>query len=346
MKPKIVFLHACRALGLFRLARLVTRKNLRILCYHGFSLDDEHEFRNMLFITEATFRQRLRYLRDQGFVVLPLAEALERLARNDLPADACAVTIDDGFFSTKQVAHPLLSEFGFPYTVYVTTYYCEHNSPIFRLAVQYVLWKSGGKKVDLEALGVPRIEPRIQRDGSLIPGDAGAIIDHGERNLDEDGRIDLTEHLAAQLGVDYAALRDSRRMSLMTPAEVREIAELGVDIQLHTHTHRIPEDPALATWEIKRNAESLAELSPRPLEHFCYPSGRWSEKHFPVLEALGVRSATTTDRGLADRADGRYQIPRLLDREAITQISFESEVSGFGDFLRWVKGKLRPRGAG
>ena len=139
MSPKSIFLHACRALGVFRLSRLATRHKLRILCYHGFSLGDEHEFRSLLFTTEATFRKRLQYLRDQGFVVLPLAEALEQLARGNLPADACAVTIDDGFFNTKQVAHPLLSEFGFPYTVYVTTYYCEHGSPIFRLAVQYVL---------------------------------------------------------------------------------------------------------------------------------------------------------------------------------------------------------------
>ena len=60
MKRQLIraFLHASRAMGLFRLARRLTADRLRILCYHGFSLDDEDGFRGSLFMTPAVFEQR------------------------------------------------------------------------------------------------------------------------------------------------------------------------------------------------------------------------------------------------------------------------------------------------
>src|SRR5438128_2260813 len=85
-----------RQLGLFHLARHATRNQLRILCYHGSSLRDESRFRPELFIEPATFDARLRFLREHGFPVLPLAEALERLEEGTLPAGATVITLDDG----------------------------------------------------------------------------------------------------------------------------------------------------------------------------------------------------------------------------------------------------------
>ena len=41
---KSAALRVLLALGGFSVARLLTSRQLRILCYHGFSLRDEHEF--------------------------------------------------------------------------------------------------------------------------------------------------------------------------------------------------------------------------------------------------------------------------------------------------------------
>ena len=88
--------HICKALGLFRLARRLTRRDLRILCYHGFVLDDEDRFRGSLFVSRAFLDRRMRYLQEQGYRVLPLDETVERLADGTLPPDPVAITIDDG----------------------------------------------------------------------------------------------------------------------------------------------------------------------------------------------------------------------------------------------------------
>jgi len=343
IEPKQFILGICRALGLFRLARFVTRDRLRVLCYHGFSLADEHLFRPQLFITLPTLQGRLAFLSAKGFHVLPLGEALDRLGKGTLPPNACVVTIDDGFYGVKQIAAPAFREADYPFTVYVTTYYCQSANPVFRLAVQYLVWKSG-READIHALGVPEAETDRQRDGVDIPGPAGAIIRYGETSLDESGRAELAARLASQLGLDYEGLRAARTMTLLDPEEVAELSRAGVDIQLHTHTHRFPEDAAIARAEIEQNERILGELVAEPPRHFCYPSGHWSPMHDAPLRECGVVSATTCESGLATRETHPYRIPRVLDGENLTQLDFESELSGFADALRWIKRTLLRRG--
>ena len=68
------------------------------------------------------FRQQMEYLRDGGFSVIPLAELMAYLSGNQaLPPKAVVITVDDAYRSIYEVAYPLLSEYGFPFTVFVST---------------------------------------------------------------------------------------------------------------------------------------------------------------------------------------------------------------------------------
>src|SRR5438067_1858868 len=49
--------------GLFHVARYITRDGLRIICYHGFAVAEEHKFRGRLFIRKELFLRRIEYLR-------------------------------------------------------------------------------------------------------------------------------------------------------------------------------------------------------------------------------------------------------------------------------------------
>src|SRR5262245_22585373 len=90
---------AARALGIFRLARFITRRRVRVLAYHGFALRDEAQFRPKLFITPATFARRLDYLKRAGFRVVPLGQAVAALNSAKVAPDTVAITIDDGYAS-------------------------------------------------------------------------------------------------------------------------------------------------------------------------------------------------------------------------------------------------------
>jgi peptidoglycan/xylan/chitin deacetylase (PgdA/CDA1 family) len=344
MRARLIAYRMAKALGLFAVARSLTRRSLRILAYHGTELHDESHFSPGMFIRPATFAARLELLRRE-YPVLPLGEAVRRLKDGSLPPCAVAITIDDGFHSTAATAAPLLKARGMPATVYVTTYYVERDVPVFRLAMQYCFWKSRARSLDVARLGTGTEGTLSMRTEAEKLEIAWELINYGERRLDEKGRTALLDATASQLGVDLGPILLERFLHLMTPDEVRATDSV-LDVQLHTHRHRLPDDPLLASAEIEENRRVLEPLVRRPLVHFCYPSGFWSEALFPVLAAAGVETATTCEGGLNAPDASPYALRRFFDGEHVTVLEFEAELSGLPELLRvaasWL-GRARKR---
>jgi peptidoglycan/xylan/chitin deacetylase (PgdA/CDA1 family) len=337
---KQAFLHLSRALGLFALARRLTRRGLRILCFHGGSVHDEHLFRPGLFMRPETIRRRLQTLARRRYPVLDLSSALLALSENRLPACATVITIDDGFHSTFTQAGDLLRCFGFPATVYVTTYYAAKQTPIFRLLVPYLFWKTKATRLDVTGLVPGQSGHRELADAEHRKRLCWEIINHGETRLDEEQRGELARELARRLGIEHKRLVASRAFHVMTGDELRTLAESGIDIQLHTHRHRLPADPGLAAREVAENRAHLAGVVRQPLVHLCYPSGNWSEEHWRTLSLLGVASATTCDAGLNYADTPRFALRRFLDADNVSSIEFEAELSGFTELLRRLRARL------
>jgi hypothetical protein len=100
------------------------RRRLLILAYHGISITDEHEWSPELYLPHDGLRARFELLRDEGYNVVSLREGVERLRAGTLPPRSVALTFDDGMVDFQR-AVPLLQEFRFPATVFVTTYYAQ-----------------------------------------------------------------------------------------------------------------------------------------------------------------------------------------------------------------------------
>src|ERR1700683_4183004 len=128
------------------LSRIISRSNWRrqrllILCYHGIAMSEEHGSHPEMFLPPETFARRMEILAQSGSTVLELGEALRLLQQGKLPPNSVAITFDDGWADFRTQAFPVLKKFGFPATVYLTTYYCRFNRPIFRFALAYMMWK-------------------------------------------------------------------------------------------------------------------------------------------------------------------------------------------------------------
>ena len=334
-----------KAVGLFRLARRLTAGQLRILCYHGVALGDEWRMAPGLFMRPETFDARFDLIARGRYPVLSLSEALERLDRGELPACAVVITYDDGFYGNLAHGRETIGRFGWPMTYYVTTYYAVKETPIFRVLARYLFWKTSRTELTLD--GLPGLEPgklRLDGDPARVEEIKWRLIRHAEEHLDEPARVALSRELARRLGLDYDELAASRRFSLMTPAELSDLAAAGGDLQLHTHRHRLPVDREEVGREIQDNRDVLEPIAGRPLAHLCYPSGAFDRDQWPWLEALGVASATTTLPGFNDRDRPRMGLTRFLDQEDIAPIVFEAELSGFAELLRRARQRVRGRG--
>jgi peptidoglycan/xylan/chitin deacetylase (PgdA/CDA1 family) len=341
MTRRPVLLNVARHVGMFQLSQRFSSRHLRVLCYHGFSFEDEHLFRPKLFMQAALLAQRMTWLTQHGYGVVSLEEARVRLKEGTLRPKSVVITIDDGFYSVLAIAFPIFKRFGFPVTLYMTTYYCRRANPIFRLVVQYMFWATQKSYLDLGGI-LPSHTGRVEIDGFEEASVEQKIIEHGETVLTEEERVHLAEELGQRLGVSYDQIRNSRKLTLLTEEEVAQLAKDGLDIQLHTHRHHFPGDLDLAGREIADNRSVLAPLTDRPLNHFCYPSGLWSKEHWPLLKSLDIATATTCELGLVTAETPNLAWPRILDADDLHQTTFEAELTGFKSSIRFLKGMLRP----
>ena len=125
------------------------RQRLLILCYHGVSLRDEHEWNTALYVTPDVLRMRLRFLRDGGYTILPLDAACRLLRERRLPPRSVALTFDDASVDFGVAALPILREFGAPATLYLSSYYTSVRLPVFNPMLSYVLWKGRDSGADI-----------------------------------------------------------------------------------------------------------------------------------------------------------------------------------------------------
>lgn len=337
----------CRLGGLFALARRITRRRLRILCYHGFALEDEAQFRPSLFISPEEFGQRMRFIARAGFPVISLDDAARLLDQDAIDQAPVVLTIDDGFHSVHSLAAPALRQHGFPSTLYLTTYYVEKGGPILQLAIAYICWKSPLETVNLSGMGLEgaRLAGEVKLDGEARGELAKGLFVAVCESFDSEGRADFVRRFAARMEVDYEALVASRKLSLLTPEEVAELQASGMDIELHTHRHILPEGLNEGLREIGDNRASIEGMTGRTASHFCYPSGIWSHDHFAALRMAGVRTATTCEAGLARHGADLLALPRVLDDSRVSQIEFEAELSGITDLYRDLVGAGKRKAA-
>ena len=332
---KLAVLCLLRGGGMFELVANSRwrQQRLLILCYHGTSLEDEHLWRPGLYISRQRLSERFASLKQRHYTMLPLGEALEQLQAQTLPARSVALTFDDGTYDFYRQAYPLLQKFGFPATVYLTTYYSVGERPVFNLICSYMLWQRRGKVIaDGEEIGLPGPLDLCSETGRhrVVRG----LIDLSEREgMDGVQKDDLASRFAGFLEIDFSALKSKRILQLMNAREVREVARNRIDIQLHTHRHRTPEDEALFSREIRENREHILELAGVNPVHFCYPGGIYQPAFLPWLRAEQVLSATTCDSGLCTSRSESLLLPRFVDSQSRTQLEFEGWTAGVGDLL-------------
>jgi peptidoglycan/xylan/chitin deacetylase (PgdA/CDA1 family) len=334
-----VILHAMRVLGAFKLAQFLTRKRLRILGYHGIAVEDQHVFSPFLFMQESTFAKRLAILRKRRMRVVSLDDAVKNLQGTTKGLVQAVITIDDGWWSTLEFAAPLLKRFGYPATLYLATRHAVEGGPVAPVVLGYMFWKR--KETQLVLTGV---DPAI--DGTYEITDrvdaAQALLERKISQLDGDGQALMLARVAQNLGLDVASLTADKRFRMIGMSDIRTLEQMGVDTQLHTHDHAMPEDLAGFREQLEQNRDWINRYRHGdPPRHFCYPSGRYRPEHAQWLAQLGILSAATCDSGMNSRGDNPYLLRRFLDSDNISDIEFEAHISGVFEMARLLRYSVR-----
>jgi peptidoglycan/xylan/chitin deacetylase (PgdA/CDA1 family) len=283
-----------------------------------------------------TFRDRMSLLRKWGFPILPLQQALTGLETGDYPDFATVITIDDGWHSTYRYGLPVLQELELPATVYVTTYCVERRVPEIATLLAYTLSNARRKALHLVDCPAAVGGPWDLTNGKERRRALSAVVAYAESRPFEQ-RTAFARQVVEAAGLDWERLESAKMFYLMDEGEVRALAEAGINIQLHTHRHRLPLHDRQATEaEIELNRRFLSALVPYPLDHLAYPRGEYQPTQFGWLEAAGIESAMTCEPGLNYADTPRLQLRRFLDGEDVSIIEFEAELCGLAHLIRRV----------
>jgi peptidoglycan/xylan/chitin deacetylase (PgdA/CDA1 family) len=241
-----------------------------------------------------------------AFNVLPLPEAVERLAQGRLPPRAACVTFDDGYADNHDVALPILRRFGVPATFFIASGYLEGRC-MWNDTVIHAVRQAQGPTLDLAHLGLGAhhlgsTEERRATVHALLK----AI-----KYQPSDRRAGISESVAAA-----AKVRDASGL-MMTHAQVRSLHSAGMEVGGHTVMHPILArlSPTDAEREMADGKAQLEGIIGGRIRLFAYPNGKPTEdfgaQHVALAKKLGFRAAVTTAWGAARQSSDVFQLPRF-----------------------------------
>jgi peptidoglycan/xylan/chitin deacetylase (PgdA/CDA1 family) len=238
--------------------------------------------------------------------VLPLVDAIDRLAAGRLPPRALAITFDDGYADNATLALPLLQRYRLPATFFIADGFLG-GGRMFNDTVIEAIRRMPGPALDVPAAGLTAVPVGTIEEKRAAVGRTLAAVKH----LDDAARHLAVAQVAHAAG---AALPDDL---MMTPEQVRSLAASGMTIGGHTVRHPILTRiaPERARVEIETNRARLQTLSGQPVEVFAYPNGvpnqDYAAEHVAMVRAAGFRGAVSTAWGAATRGSDPFQLPRF-----------------------------------
>lgn len=294
-----------------------------ILLYHRIATCQSDPWE--LAVTPDRFAEQLAVLRDTR-EILAISTFLDLLEAGHLPANAAAVTFDDGYVDNLKAAKPLLQRAGVPAAVFIATGYIGKGKEFWWDELARLMLQCDAA-VDC-AISIAGTYHRLELSTSLaddMPETPWKNWRH-PRTEREQAYIDMWRLLKPLAGVEREKALSMLQAALasgpadpddlpMTAEEIRELTSGGlIEIGAHSETHPIltglPREER--TREIERSRTHCEQLLGRPIEGFAYPHGAYDEKTRANVREAGFRFAcsTRTRPVDVDRFDP-FALPRL-----------------------------------
>lgn len=294
--------------GLPRLMRTFQRGRGGILMYHRVNDADDPFFPAL---PSKAFEQQVDFVR-RAYRVEPLEDVVRWLRAGAPGRPRVAVTIDDGYRDTFDVAFPLLRRMGVPATLFLSTGPVETGVPLWLDHLRALFKGTTVKAFACRTLGVA--ESRLATDSDRLAAmtRVSAILKQRGRRVVDDAIAELVEDLDPEGALTLPAC--------LTWAEVKEMAGGGIQMGAHTHKHYVLSrlDRSEAREEIARSVRLIEEKVGAAVTTFAYPNGAASD-YTPVTKALlaemGLLAACSTRHGFARPGGDPFELPRLETSE-------------------------------
>jgi peptidoglycan/xylan/chitin deacetylase (PgdA/CDA1 family) len=271
---------------------------LSILIYHRVLARPDPLFPEQ--VDARRFEQQMRLLR-RWFRVIPLAEAVRRLAERSLPPRAACITFDDGYADNTEVVLPILQRHCLPATFFVASGFLDGGC-MWNDAVIEVVRNAPGDRLNLGRAGFGLLDIGC-------PVRRRAVIDMliaALKYLPPDERIERIKRMARRF-----------TPTMLSSDQLIALHRAGMEIGAHTISHPILSSisNAEARAEIAGGRARLQDIIQAKVALFAYPNGKpgqdFEERHVAMLRSQGFDAAVTTAWGAARAGTDPFYLPRF-----------------------------------
>ncbi len=119
-------------------------------------------------------------------------------------------------------------------------------------------------------------------------------------------------------------------MSLLSWDEVREMSAGGMEFGAHTVTHvdLTEVSDVIALEEIAGSKSTMEDQLCKPVDFFCYPYGKYSERNVDMVKESGFLGGCSIRYGVRNQADDRYCLRRVGTARFSNLFDFKAGVHG------------------
>jgi peptidoglycan/xylan/chitin deacetylase (PgdA/CDA1 family) len=320
---KTVLLHAG---GYAALRTVLPSRYLAILRYHAICGPEGYTYADpQICISPEAFERHVAYL-SRAYNIVRLDEAIARIAAGErLPANAVAITFDDGYADNLAAARTL-AKYRATATFYITAGCLADGQPFWPAEIRHLLRAIRSPRLSIEASGV-KLDLLLETD------------EHRRAAVKQLTRIFKSHVIPVR-----EALREQLRRAagdpvmprvMLTWDELREMHRLGMTIGSHTLTHpNLPSAGLSAAREELSGARRRLEAEvDAPVTMFSYPNGGADRYLTRDVQALvretGYAGATTSRNAFATTESDVYALERIEVEEDLSHLVFALEVERF-----------------
>lgn len=227
--------------------RALRNRDLRILAYHRvMAAPDPSTFDfdlELISTSPERFRQQLLHIK-QRFHPMRLGDVLQAIdAGKPLPANAVAVTFDDGYDDNYRIAFPILRELGIPATFFVSTGHIDSGRPFGYDWLVHMILRSTEVRLVLPELDIDVAMPTMRQERRAL---ATHVLSN-MKNIDDISQENLITRLEKKWHMPSAVTpQDCRPMNW---TQLREMHAAGFEIGSHGVHHRMLSKLPLAEME-------------------------------------------------------------------------------------------------
>jgi len=257
------------------------------------------------------FAAQIRFLA-KNYHIISIDHALAvATGETPCPANAVALSFDDGYLDTAEQAAPLLREHSLSAAVFTATGCIDGRCGMWTDDLVYWIDHTAEQRVSIT---MSSGEVRQFSLAGCARGAAVFQLREWLKRLPARERLDALVQISGQLGAKGLTAR--AEMPFMSPSDVRQLAESGWIVGSHSDTHPILTslEPEELERELTASRELITAWTGSPPVHFAYPNGGDGDVDDAVIAALinaGFRAGWMFVRGRVVAGSDPYRLPRV-----------------------------------